>query len=44
MQLKTSTQISLKFTLYVAALLCIVGLFINAVFFAQWYRAEVAKL
>jgi signal transduction histidine kinase len=44
MNLKLSSLIALKFTLYVAILLFLVGLLINWLFFAQWYKGESIKM
>lgn len=44
MNIKTSSLIALKFTVYITVLLFVVGLFINGLFFGQRYRGEVAKL
>ncbi|MEY3197879.1 MAG: hypothetical protein RL023_666 [Candidatus Parcubacteria bacterium] len=44
MNLKTSTSLALKFTLYVIALLLLLGIVVNGAFFYQWYRGEEQKL
>lgn len=44
MKLKTSTALSLKFTLYVTVLLLLLGFFVNGWFFLQWWRGEQFKL
>ncbi len=42
--LKTSTQISIKFTLFTISLVLIFGLVANIVFFKNWYNREYIKV
>jgi hypothetical protein len=44
MNLKTSTALSLKFTLYVSGLLLLLGIFVNVGIYSQWYHNESKKL